>query len=53
MMIDMLTDFNDICSSKMMLGSLSKMLNDGQTQILEYFDKTNYNPPLMQTPIYM
>ena len=29
------------------------MLKDGQQQVLEYFDKTNYNPPLMQTPIYM
>ena len=29
LMIDMLKNFNDVCSSKMMIGNFSQMLSDG------------------------
>ena len=50
MMISMLYDFHDICSSKMMLGNFNEMITLGFGQVLEFFDKTSFNPPLMQTP---
>ena len=48
MMISMLQDFNEICSSKQMLGNFDEMISLGFGQVLEFFDKSQFNPPLMQ-----
>ena len=45
MMVGMLKNFDDICSSKMMLGNFTSLMNH---QALEYFDKAQFNPPLLQ-----
>lgn len=44
MMVAMLRDFGDICSSKMMLSNFQNMIS---IEALDYFDKTQYNPPLL------
>ena len=49
-MVAMLKDFHEICSSKMMLSNLQDMVVSGFGQVLEYFDKSQFNPPLMQSP---
>ena len=52
-MIDMLKNFNDVCSSKMMIGNFSQMLSDGQKKIVEFFEKTQYSPLLMQNNTFI
>jgi len=47
MMVGMLRDFGDICSSKMMLSNFQNMIS---IEALDYFDKSQYNPPLLQLP---
>jgi hypothetical protein len=49
-MVSMLKEFHDICSSKMMLGDMGEMMSLGFGQILEYFDKAYFNPPMLSTP---
>jgi len=49
-MVSMLKDFDHICSSKMMLGNFNEMMTLGFGQILEYFDKSQFNPPMLSTP---
>ena len=49
-MVDMLKDFDDICSSKMMLGSVKEMVTHGVGRILAFFEKSQFNPPLMRIP---
>lgn len=46
----MLKDFHNICSSKMMLGNFNEMLSLGFGQILEYFNHSQFNPPMLSTP---
>ena len=46
----MLKEFHEICSSKMMLGNMGEMMSLGFGQILDYFDKSQFNPPLLSTP---
>jgi len=47
MMVAMLRDFQDICSSKMMLSNFKNMIS---VEALDYFDKSQFNPPLLQVP---
>jgi hypothetical protein len=47
MMVGMLRDFSDICSSKMMLSNFQSIIS---IEALDYFDKSQYNPPLLQMP---
>jgi len=49
-MVDMLKEFDDICSSKMMLGSVKEMMTHGVGRILAFFEKSQFNPPLMRIP---
>jgi len=51
MMVDMLKDFDDVCSTKMMLSSFTQMMKGGLLQILEFFAKSKFHPPLMRTPL--
>ena len=44
MMIAMLRDFQDICSSKMMLGNIQNMFS---LDALDYFDKSQFHPLLL------
>ena len=46
-MIDMIKDINDACVSKMLITSFEDMLKDGSNKILEFFESTEYRPPLM------
>jgi len=48
LMIDMLKNFNDVCSSKMMIKNFNEMLSEGQRKIIEFFEKTQYSTLLMQ-----
>ena len=50
MMVSMLQDFHEVCSSKQMLSNFKEMVGLGFSQVLEFFDKSQFNPPLMQTP---
>jgi len=50
-MVDMLKDFDDVCTSKMMLGDFQDMMKGGLGRILEFFDRAQFNPPLMRPPI--
>lgn len=40
MMISMLQNFHEVCSSKMMLGNFEEMVTLGFGQVLEFFDKS-------------
>ena len=44
MMVAMLRDFQDICSSKMMLSNFKNMIS---VEALDYFDKSQFIPPLL------
>ena len=40
LMIDMVKNFNDVCSSKMMIKNFNEMLSDGKNKIIDFFEKT-------------
>jgi hypothetical protein len=49
LMIDMVKNFDDVCSSKMMIRNFDKMLSEGHKKIIEFFEKTQYSTLLMET----
>ena len=49
LMIDMIKNFHDVCSSKMMIKNFNEMLSQGQRKIIEFFEKTQYSTLLMET----
>jgi len=48
LMIDLCKDFNDVCTSKLLVKNITEMLADGQRKIIQFFDNTSFSPPLMQ-----
>ena len=53
LMIDMVKNFNDVCSSKMMIRNFDKMLSEGHKKVIEFFEKTQYSTLLMETQQYV
>lgn len=47
-MISLLKDFPSICTSKMMLPNFNEMISLDLEQIINYFDKSSFAPPLMR-----
>jgi hypothetical protein len=50
LMVGMLKDFSDICSSKMMLNNFETMLRFDNGQTLDFLNTAQFKPPLLQSP---